>query len=150
LNFETGETVAIKRISTEKIAADALASVEAELDLLKKLNHPNIVSYVGCHRSEKHLNIILEYIENGSLQAIVKKFGKFPETLVAVYTMQVLEGLEYLHEQHVVHRYISKWKRKINFLLQIILFYSRLLLHEYFAPYSCSDIFIIRQIIFCD
>lgn len=112
MNFETGETVAIKRISTEKIAADALASVEAELDLLKKLNHPNIVSYVGCHRSEKHLNIILEYIENGSLQAIVKKFGKFPETLVAVYTMQVLEGLEYLHEQHVVHRYISKWKRK--------------------------------------
>jgi serine/threonine protein kinase len=122
LNFETGETVAIKRISTEKIAADALASVEAELDLLKKLNHPNIVSYVGCHRSEKHLNIILEYIENGSLQAIVKKFGKFPETLVAVYTMQVLEGLEYLHEQHVVHRYISKWKRKINFRLQITLF----------------------------
>eukprot|EP01122_Echinamoeba_exundans_P013058 TRINITY_DN5634_c0_g2_i1.p1 TRINITY_DN5634_c0_g2~~TRINITY_DN5634_c0_g2_i1.p1 ORF type:complete len:996 (+),score=278.15 TRINITY_DN5634_c0_g2_i1:360-3347(+) len=46
-------------------------------------------------------------MENGSLQTILKKFGKFPETLTAVYVMQVLGGLQYLHEQGVIHRDIK-------------------------------------------
>jgi serine/threonine protein kinase len=91
-------------VSLEKIDGNKLNIIESELNLLKKLNHPNIVSFIGVVRSERHLNIILEYIENGSLQAIVKKFGKFPETLVAVYVMQILEGLAYLHSQKVIHR----------------------------------------------
>ena len=81
-----------------------LSNVEQELNLLQNMNHPNIVQFVGCVRSEHHLNIILEYIENGSLLAIVKKFGIFPETLTSVYTSQILEGLSYLHEQGVIHR----------------------------------------------
>jgi serine/threonine protein kinase len=51
----------------------------------------------------------LEYVENGSLANIIKpnKFGPFPESLVAVYIAQVLEGLVYLHEQGVIHRDIK-------------------------------------------
>jgi serine/threonine protein kinase len=49
------------------------------------------------------------YVENGSLANIIKpnKFGAFPESLVAVYIAQVLEGLVYLHEQGVIHRDIK-------------------------------------------
>ena len=47
------------------------------------------------------------FCENGSLHAICKGFGKFPETLVAVYICQVLEGLVYLHDQGVIHRDIK-------------------------------------------
>ncbi|CAI9767019.1 unnamed protein product [Fraxinus pennsylvanica] len=49
------------------------------------------------------------YVENGSLANIIKpnKFGPFPESLVAVYIAQVLEGLVYLHEQRVIHRDIK-------------------------------------------
>lgn len=43
-------------------------------------------------------------MENGSLLTIVKKFGKFPETLTAVYVSQILDGLVYLHAQGVIHR----------------------------------------------
>lgn len=38
---------------------------------------------------------------------ICKRFGKFPENLVAVYICQVLEGLVYLHDQGVIHRDIK-------------------------------------------
>ncbi|KAK8965172.1 Mitogen-activated protein kinase kinase kinase NPK1 [Platanthera guangdongensis] len=51
----------------------------------------------------------LWYVENGSLANIIKpnKFGPIPESLVAVYISQVLEGLVYLHEQGVIHRDIK-------------------------------------------
>ncbi len=69
----------------------------------------NIVKYIGSFKSRTHLYIILEYMENGALSAIIKpnRFGVFPETLVAVYIAQVLQGLQYLHEQGVVHRDIK-------------------------------------------
>ena len=46
-------------------------------------------------------------MESGSLACIIKRFGPFSETLVAVYIKQVLIGLDYLHKQGVVHRDIK-------------------------------------------
>lgn len=48
---------------------------QSEIQLLKKLKHPNIVKYIDTIRTEHNLNIIIEYVENGSLANIVKKFG---------------------------------------------------------------------------
>ncbi|KAH9831359.1 kinase-like protein [Rhodofomes roseus] len=79
----------------------------SEIDLLKCLNHPNIVKYKGFEKTPEYLYIILEFCENGSLHNICKRFGKFPETLVGVYVSQVLEGLVYLHDQGVIHRDIK-------------------------------------------
>ncbi|WWD18350.1 hypothetical protein CI109_102800 [Kwoniella shandongensis] len=107
LNFLTGETVAIKSISLLSLPPSSLPDIMSEIDLLKNLNHPNIVKYKGFARDKENLFIVLEYCENGSLQTILKKFGKFPESLVAVYISQVLEGLIYLHEQGVIHRDIK-------------------------------------------
>ena len=50
---------------------------------------------------------LVRFCENGSLHNICKRFGKFPENLVAVYISQVLEGLVYLHDQGVIHRDIK-------------------------------------------
>ncbi|CAN9266026.1 unnamed protein product [Alternaria alternata] len=107
LNWGTGETVAIKQVRLENLGAADLKNMEMEIDLLKNLNHPNIVKYHGFVRSSESLYIILEYCENGSLHSICKNFGKFPENLVALYMSQVLHGLLYLHEQGVIHRDIK-------------------------------------------
>lgn len=80
---------------------------QSEIDLLKNLRHDNIVKYVGFVKSKDCLNIILEYCENGSLHSICKSYGKFPENLVGVYMTQVLHGLQYLHDQGVIHRDIK-------------------------------------------
>lgn len=107
LNLSTGSTVAIKRIKVESPSAGGIDAIMMEIDLLKNLNHPNIVKYHGFIRSGNTLNIILEYCENGSLTNICRKFGRFPETLVAVYIAQVLDGLAYLHDQGTIHRDIK-------------------------------------------
>ncbi|KAF7767933.1 hypothetical protein Agabi119p4_7176 [Agaricus bisporus var. burnettii] len=107
LNWATGETVAVKEIQLSNIPKAELGEIMSEIDLLKNLNHANIVKYKGFVKTREYLYIILEFCENGSLHNIVKKFGKFPENLVAVYISQVLEGLVYLHDQGVIHRDIK-------------------------------------------
>ncbi|KAF9887841.1 hypothetical protein FE257_009501 [Aspergillus nanangensis] len=104
LNWNTGETVAVKQIKLTDLPKSEL---RLEIDLLKNLDHANIVKYQGFVKSVETLNIILEYCENGSLHSIAKNFGRFPENLVGLYMAQVLHGLLYLHEQGVIHRDIK-------------------------------------------
>ncbi|GAA5958813.1 hypothetical protein JCM10213_006249 [Rhodosporidiobolus nylandii] len=103
----TGETCAVKQIDLSHIPKSELPDIMSEIDLLKNLHHPNIVQYRGYARTDSALYIILEYCENGSLSAIIKKFGRIPESLVGLYTLQVLQGLQYLHDQGVIHRDIK-------------------------------------------
>ncbi|OMJ66573.1 hypothetical protein SteCoe_36535 [Stentor coeruleus] len=107
LNTENAKIVAIKQVSISNISDEQLNSIHMEIHLLKKLSHENIVRYIDAISTEKHLNIVLEYVETGSLAAINKKFGPFHETLVSIYIKQVLTGLAYLHSQGIVHRDIK-------------------------------------------
>lgn len=106
IDLHNGDFVAVKQVSLEGMNQQDLASIMVEIDLLKNLRHKNIVKYLGSYKTKNHLYIFLEYAENGALAGIIKpnKFGAFPESLVAVYMSQVLEGLAYLHEQGVIHR----------------------------------------------
>ena len=99
LNRETGDFRAIKEISTQNMAVGHLQAVQSEIDLLHNLQHPQIVRYFETIRTEHHLYLVLEYVENGSLSALVKNFGSFPEQLTCVYVRQVLAGLQWLHER---------------------------------------------------
>jgi len=114
---ENGQLVAIKQIALSNIKEEQVNSIQTEINLLRRLDHCNIVKYIGILKlslfpidsmyTDHHLNIILEFVENGSLDNLIKKFGRFPETLVAVYIQQVLQGLDYLHSQAVRHRDIK-------------------------------------------
>ncbi|KAJ6238182.1 mtk1/mekk4 [Anaeramoeba flamelloides] len=107
MHLETGEFVAIKGIPLKNIPKKELEDVMLEIKLLKKLKNRYIVKYMGSEKTNTHLYIFLEFIESGSLQQNLKKFGKFPEKLVAIYIEQTLKGLVYLHDQGVVHRDIK-------------------------------------------
>jgi serine/threonine protein kinase len=48
-------------------------------------------------------------MEIGSLEHMIKKYGVFPESLVKTYVRQLLEGLVYLHDQGVIHRFVSHY-----------------------------------------
>lgn len=108
LNIETGLTVAIKRVTISGTPKDELENIEGEIRLLQNLKHPNIVQYVDALRSADFLNIVLEYMESGALSGLLSKMGgKLPESLTAIYIVQVLKGLQYLHTQGVIHRDIK-------------------------------------------
>ncbi|KAG0008499.1 hypothetical protein BGZ80_003367 [Entomortierella chlamydospora] len=103
LNLVTGQMVAVKRIKIDGLKDDERDMLMQEVDLLKSLAHPSIVKYEGFIKTYGYLNIILEFVENGSLLTTLKAFGTFPEKLVVAYVVKILEGLVYLHGKEVVH-----------------------------------------------
>ncbi|KAL7424557.1 Protein kinase of the Mitotic Exit Network [Cryptotrichosporon argae] len=103
LNLGTGQMVAIKRIRLSGMKEKEVRDVMREVELLRRLSHPSIVKYEGMSRDDEYLNIVLEFVENGSLGQTLKAFGVFPEKLVSSYVAKILEGLDYLHSQGVVH-----------------------------------------------
>ncbi|KAM1499303.1 hypothetical protein PS1_022397 [Malus domestica] len=113
MNLDSGELLAVKQVliaansaSKEKTQAH-IRELEEEVKLLKNLSHPNIVRYLGTAREEDSLNILLEFVPGGSISSLLGKFGSFPESVIRMYTKQLLLGLEYLHKNEIMHRDIK-------------------------------------------
>ena len=96
LNLQTGAFVAIKEVTLRGVSKDQLQLLQREIDLLKLLENPYIVEYRESFNTKDTLYIVMEFVENGSLSTMLKKYGRLPEALVGVYTVQVLGGLHYL------------------------------------------------------
>jgi serine/threonine protein kinase len=62
LDMKTGAMVAIKQVKLKGINDKELAAIMSEVNLLKRLDHTNIVKYLGIVRTPEHLNFILEYV----------------------------------------------------------------------------------------
>lgn len=80
--------------------------LEHEISLLSRLKHKNIVRYLGQDKDEKNLYLFLEFMSEGSLSTVYHKHS-LEESLVATYARQILEALEYLHGEKVMHRDIK-------------------------------------------
>ncbi|KAH7438302.1 hypothetical protein KP509_04G009300 [Ceratopteris richardii] len=113
MNLDSGELLAVKQvlISAKNVAKERfqahLKELEDEVKLLQNLSHPNIVRYLGTAREDDALNIFLEFVPGGSIASLLGKFGSFPEQVIRMYSRQLLQGLEYLHKNGIMHRDIK-------------------------------------------
>ncbi|KAI8079983.1 kinase-like domain-containing protein [Halteromyces radiatus] len=117
LNVAAGEWIAVKQVDIPTTSSDrhnqqlhdTADALYREIQLLKDLEHDNIVQYLGydVDEEEGHINIFLEYVPGGSIASCLSKQGKFEESLVSYFTRQILLGLEYLHDRNILHRDIK-------------------------------------------
>ena len=106
-NCKLGNFVAVKEIPISETDSKTVESFESEVELLNNLKHPSIVRIFESIRTNDHLYIVMEWIENGSLAATAKRFGSLSEPILSGYIQQVLSGLEWLHSHGVCHRDIK-------------------------------------------
>ena len=101
-NLFTKEKVAIKKIfkSNEQLLSDGI--IIDEIEILKSLNHPDIVKIIEFYGTDEAYYIVNEYCAGGELYD--KAIGYMSETQISVIFKQILSGLSYLHSKNIVHR----------------------------------------------
>ena len=80
------------------------SSLFKEVEILKTLDHPNILKIYEFYYDSKNYYIITELCKGGELFDKVEKLGNFSEKLTASIIKQILQGVAYFHSKGIIHR----------------------------------------------
>ncbi|RCK67147.1 Serine/threonine-protein kinase RAD53 [Candida viswanathii] len=104
---KTGDSYAVKIINRRKAlntGGNAMAGVDRELQILRKLHHPNIVELKAFYEDMDNYYIVMELVPGGDLMDFVAANGAIGEDATQVITKQILEGIAYVHKMGISHR----------------------------------------------
>lgn len=108
-DLETGKIVALKKVRFDNLEPESVRFMAREINILRKLDHPNIIKLEGLvtSRMSSSLYLVFEYMEH-DLAGLASFPGlKFTESQVKCYMQQLLRGLEHCHSRGVLHRDIK-------------------------------------------
>ena len=104
-NKLTKKKVAIKIMQKNKIInQEELIRINREIEMLKCLNHPNVIKIYKILEDSKKFYIIMEFCENGELFNLIVEKQRLNEDEAALFYYQLINGLEYIHKNKIVHR----------------------------------------------
>ncbi|XP_052834360.1 mitogen-activated protein kinase kinase kinase 4 isoform X4 [Octopus bimaculoides] len=104
VNVDTGELMAMKEMKlkpTNKMR-NPLKELVEEMNNLEGINHPNLVKYYGAEVQKDEMIIFMEYCDRGTIKE-ASKLG-LPESIIRLYTREILKALCHLHENGIIHR----------------------------------------------
>ncbi len=92
---------AIKKTSKSKVDEEGLMN---EINILRKMDHPNILKITDFYSQKNEYDIITEYCQEGELFNEIKQYAPFNETITGHYMKQILTAVCYCHGMNIVHR----------------------------------------------
>ncbi|KAE9415429.1 hypothetical protein Angca_006847 [Angiostrongylus cantonensis] len=109
-DVDTGRDLAVKKIPLipdNRELSREVQGLEFDVQELGRLQHPRIVQYLGVQKTSDRILIFMEYMTGGSLKEHIVLVGSLSNVVAKKYTSQVLEGLAFLHKNHIIHRDIK-------------------------------------------
>ena len=79
-----------------------------EINILKNLDHPNVMKIYEFLEDEKNYYLIQEFCDEGDLESVLDQKKIFCEFLVKFIMYQVFLAINYLHANSIVHQDIKK------------------------------------------
>jgi len=108
IDTTTMNAFACKIVRKRRLLAErkhkVLKQLLIEVDVLKRLEHKNIVKFQDFFEDQNNLFILMELVGGGELFAQVVRVGSFSEKLAAGIMRDVAAGLAYCHKMGVIHR----------------------------------------------
>lgn len=115
-----GITRALKSIQKKDLPREDELKLFSEMNLLRILDHPNIIKLIELFQDDKNYYLITEFFifkrmaliskpflrfcSGGELFERLKKLNQFSEDMAANIMKQILSAVSYLHSQNIVHR----------------------------------------------
>ncbi|KAF1914337.1 hypothetical protein BDU57DRAFT_291625 [Ampelomyces quisqualis] len=98
--------VAIKLIRRETLGSNSnrLQKIYREIQILRQLDHPNIVRLHEMVETDRHIGIILEYASGGELFDYILNHRYLKDGPARKLFSQLISGVGYLHKKGIVHR----------------------------------------------
>ena len=106
-------TYAVKSILRSNIKKD-VKPLEEELEILRGLDHPNIIKFHETYVDFRYIHIVMELATGGELFDKIVKSKRFREARAANYMRKIISAVKHLHELKICHRDL----KPENFLLQ--------------------------------
>ncbi|XP_074106781.1 calcium/calmodulin-dependent protein kinase I isoform X2 [Cotesia typhae] len=98
-----GQMYAVKIIDKKALKGKE-DSLENEIKVLRRLTHPNIVQLLETFEDKHKVYLVMELVTGGELFDRIVEKGSYTEKDASGLIRQVLEAVDYMHEQGVVHR----------------------------------------------
>jgi calcium/calmodulin-dependent protein kinase I len=98
------KTFAIKTIKKVQLSAEDLNSIQDEVDILRRVQHPGCVALVEVFESPKTIYIVMELLTGGELFERIIEKGSFSEKEASKVIREAVEAIQYLHKAGIVHR----------------------------------------------
>ena len=98
-----GQIVALKFIPTGGRSERELAALRQEIEILKTLQHENIVLMLDYFETDSEIIVVTEYAQ-GELFEVLEDDRSLPEEEVRSIARQLVAALYYLHSNRIIHR----------------------------------------------
>lgn len=100
---KTGNIRAIKRIKKDNLNAKNIESLLKDVEILKTLDHPNIIKVYEYFQDEAAIYIVTDLCSGGELFEHILKEKNFSEKKAAILMRQILSAISYCHDRKLVH-----------------------------------------------
>ena len=97
---------AVKSIPKEKVKKE-LKLMKRELELLRLVDHPNIIKLYETFEDERYVHIVMEELTGGDLFDHLITHGQYTEKEAATLLEKVISAINYLHSSQICHRDIK-------------------------------------------